>query len=197
MADPLQALLASGAVPTTSFPPTSRYANVGVDAHDPGDGQPSDRRSCAGGCARGPSASRCSTRSRSSRATAATCSPRAPRRPRAVVADRRRQRRDRPARRSPRASARGCAITLAGRRPGRRRCLTASGSAFAGPAIPVPAPREVIEALQRGHRASRAPARCQSGFELTFEVSNRSPLQTLFLLTAAPCRSRSCASSSR
>ncbi len=40
MADPLQALLASGSVPSTSFPPTSRYANVGIDAHDPGDGQP-------------------------------------------------------------------------------------------------------------------------------------------------------------
>jgi hypothetical protein len=38
MPDPLQALLAAGAVPTTSFAPTSRYANVGVDAYDPGDG---------------------------------------------------------------------------------------------------------------------------------------------------------------
>ena len=38
MPDPLQALLAAGAVPTTTFPPTSRYAEVGVDAYDPGDG---------------------------------------------------------------------------------------------------------------------------------------------------------------
>jgi hypothetical protein len=38
--DPLQALLAAGAVPTTTFPPTSRYAQVGVTAWDPGDGTP-------------------------------------------------------------------------------------------------------------------------------------------------------------
>ena len=38
MPDPLQELLAAGAVPTTTFPPTSRYANVGVDAWDPGGG---------------------------------------------------------------------------------------------------------------------------------------------------------------
>ncbi len=40
MPDPLQELLAAGAVPTTTFPPTSRYAGVGVDAWDPGDGAP-------------------------------------------------------------------------------------------------------------------------------------------------------------
>ena len=40
MADPLQELLAAGAVPTISFPPTSRYAGVGVDAWDPGVGRP-------------------------------------------------------------------------------------------------------------------------------------------------------------
>lgn len=40
MPDPLQELLATGAVPTTSFALTSRYAEVGVDAHDPGDGSP-------------------------------------------------------------------------------------------------------------------------------------------------------------
>jgi hypothetical protein len=40
MADPLQQLLAAGAVPTTTFPPTSRYADVGVDAWDPGNGVP-------------------------------------------------------------------------------------------------------------------------------------------------------------
>ncbi|MEV7567010.1 LysM domain-containing protein [Streptomyces tanashiensis] len=41
MPDPLQALLAAGAVPTVSLPPTSRYADVGVTAHvrppDPGE----------------------------------------------------------------------------------------------------------------------------------------------------------------
>jgi len=40
MPDPLQELLAAGAVPTTTFPPTSRYAAVGVDAWDPGHGAP-------------------------------------------------------------------------------------------------------------------------------------------------------------
>src|SRR6478672_1214838 len=38
MADPLQALLAASALPTTSFPPTSRYSGTGVNAYDPGDG---------------------------------------------------------------------------------------------------------------------------------------------------------------
>ena len=40
MPDPLQELLAAGAVPTTSFPPTSRYSDVDVDAWDPGHGLP-------------------------------------------------------------------------------------------------------------------------------------------------------------
>ena len=40
MPDPLQELLAAGAVPTASFPPTSRYAGVPVDAWDPGGGSP-------------------------------------------------------------------------------------------------------------------------------------------------------------
>jgi hypothetical protein len=40
MPDPLQELLSAGAVPTTSFPPTSRYSGVGVDTWDPGDGSP-------------------------------------------------------------------------------------------------------------------------------------------------------------
>jgi len=40
MADPLQALLAAGAVPTTTFPPTSRYASTPVEAWSPGGGAP-------------------------------------------------------------------------------------------------------------------------------------------------------------
>jgi hypothetical protein len=40
MTDPLQALLSAGAIPATSFPPTSRYAGVGVVAWDPGSGAP-------------------------------------------------------------------------------------------------------------------------------------------------------------
>jgi hypothetical protein len=37
--DPLQELLAAGALPKTSFPPTSRYADIDVTAYDPGDGR--------------------------------------------------------------------------------------------------------------------------------------------------------------
>jgi len=33
--DPLQALLAAGAVPSVSFPPTSRYGSVGIAFHSP------------------------------------------------------------------------------------------------------------------------------------------------------------------
>jgi hypothetical protein len=40
MSDPLQALLAAGVVPSTSFPPTSRYVGVGIGAWDPGTGEP-------------------------------------------------------------------------------------------------------------------------------------------------------------
>lgn len=50
MADPLQELLAAGAIPSTSFPPTSRYAETKVTAHDPGDDSPPtphlERRLC-------------------------------------------------------------------------------------------------------------------------------------------------------
>jgi hypothetical protein len=38
--DPLQALIAAGAIPASSLPPTSRYAAVPILAHDPGDGRP-------------------------------------------------------------------------------------------------------------------------------------------------------------
>jgi hypothetical protein len=40
MNDLLKELLAAGVVPTTSFPPTSRYADIPLIAHDPGDGSP-------------------------------------------------------------------------------------------------------------------------------------------------------------
>ncbi len=40
MADLLRALLEAGAVPTTTFPPTSRYAGVGVDTWEPGGDTP-------------------------------------------------------------------------------------------------------------------------------------------------------------
>ena len=53
MADPLQELLAAGVIPTTTFPPTSRYSWIEVDAWDPGNGEPAvpflKRRLCPRG----------------------------------------------------------------------------------------------------------------------------------------------------
>lgn len=40
MKDPVQALIEAGALPATSYPPTSRYAQTPVVAWDPGDGRP-------------------------------------------------------------------------------------------------------------------------------------------------------------
>ncbi|MEA2387112.1 MAG: hypothetical protein QOJ22_1286, partial [Thermoleophilaceae bacterium] len=51
-----------------------------------------------------------------------------------------------------------------------------------GPGVPVPAPREVIDAVTSVSVESNS-GETQSGFELSFRISNRSPLQTLFLLT--------------
>lgn len=51
-----------------------------------------------------------------------------------------------------------------------------------GPAVPVPVPREVVDALT-SVRVTVASGR-RSGFELNFDLSNDSPLQTAFLLTA-------------
>jgi hypothetical protein len=53
---------------------------------------------------------------------------------------------------------------------------------FVGPAVPIPAPREVIDALQEV-KVQTGSGETQSGFELAFSISNRSPLHTLFLLT--------------
>jgi hypothetical protein len=48
--------------------------------------------------------------------------------------------------------------------------------------VPVPAPREVAEALVRA-KVENGSGETQSGFELSFELPARSPLRTLFLLT--------------
>jgi hypothetical protein len=53
---------------------------------------------------------------------------------------------------------------------------------LAGPGVAVPVPREVLDALVEVKVESSA-GDTQSGFELTFRISNRSPLQTLFLLS--------------
>jgi hypothetical protein len=51
-----------------------------------------------------------------------------------------------------------------------------------GPAVPIPATRPVLDALSKVNVESGSGG-TQSGFELTFTLSNRSPLHTLFLLT--------------
>ncbi|MBX3234564.1 MAG: hypothetical protein KF814_00310 [Nitrospiraceae bacterium] len=51
-----------------------------------------------------------------------------------------------------------------------------------GPTVPVPVPREVVDALAGVQVTAAAGQR--SGFQLTFTLTNRSPLQTAFLLMA-------------
>jgi len=51
---------------------------------------------------------------------------------------------------------------------------------MAGPAVPVPAPKPIVDALQSVTVTSAAGS--ASGFQLNFLVSNHSPLQTLLLL---------------
>lgn len=53
---------------------------------------------------------------------------------------------------------------------------------FIGPAVPIPAPRAAIEALEKVEVQVKG-GDTPSGFELTFSLGKRSPLQTLFLLT--------------
>jgi hypothetical protein len=55
-----------------------------------------------------------------------------------------------------------------------------------GPGVPVPAPRPVIDALDQV-TVEAGSGQSQSGFELTLKISNRSPLETLFLLTGGSC----------
>ena len=51
-----------------------------------------------------------------------------------------------------------------------------------GPAVPIPAPRPLLDALQSVEVTSAAGA--ASGFQLTFAVANDSPLHTILLLAA-------------
>jgi hypothetical protein len=53
---------------------------------------------------------------------------------------------------------------------------------FTGPAIPIPAPKVVLDAL-REVSVHTTSGGTQSGFELVFDVPKKSPLTTLFLLT--------------
>jgi hypothetical protein len=54
-------------------------------------------------------------------------------------------------------------------------------SLYIGP-VPIAAPREVVESLTQA-KVECGSGDSQSGFELTFELSARSPLRTLFLVT--------------
>jgi hypothetical protein len=54
-----------------------------------------------------------------------------------------------------------------------------------GPTIPVPVPKVAMEALTNVNVQSNSAPKAQGGFDLTFTLSNRSPLHTIFLLTAA------------
>lgn len=56
-------------------------------------------------------------------------------------------------------------------------------SLFIGPAVPIPAPRAAMDALTRITVTQSAAPRTPGGFELEFQLDNRSPLHTLFLLT--------------
>lgn len=53
---------------------------------------------------------------------------------------------------------------------------------LAGPAVPIPVPREVLDAL-RSVTVVSGSGSSQSGFELTFGLSRSSPLHTLFLVS--------------
>jgi hypothetical protein len=53
---------------------------------------------------------------------------------------------------------------------------------FIGPAVPIPAPLVVMDALEKV-QVQVNPGDTPSGFELNFSLSKRSPLQTLFLVT--------------
>lgn len=53
---------------------------------------------------------------------------------------------------------------------------------LAGPGVAVPVPREVLDAVQEV-KVESGSGDAQSGFEISFRLSNRSPLHTLFLLT--------------
>jgi len=52
-----------------------------------------------------------------------------------------------------------------------------------GPAVPIPVPQSVIDALQSVTVTTTAERGKPSGFQLTFALNNRSPLTTLFLLS--------------
>ena len=52
-----------------------------------------------------------------------------------------------------------------------------------GPVVPVPVPEAVLNALQSVQVNVGGDSKTPSGFELKFSLSNKGPLQTLFLLT--------------
>ena len=55
-------------------------------------------------------------------------------------------------------------------------------SIFVGPVVPMPVPREVLDSLTSV--SLTVPTSGPSVFELSFEITRRSPLYTIFLLTS-------------
>ena len=60
---------------------------------------------------------------------------------------------------------------------------------LAGPVVALPVPKALVDALTSVEVTTSATGR--SGFELHFTLSNRSPLQTLFLLATATANTAS------
>lgn len=58
---------------------------------------------------------------------------------------------------------------------------------FVGPGVPIPAPRALIDALTTV-KVESGSGDAQSGFELTFEIPKRSPLQALFPISVPVLR---------
>ncbi len=58
-------------------------------------------------------------------------------------------------------------------------------SLYIGPAVPVPVPQTVLDALQSVQVSTTAQRGKASGFQLAFSVSKNSPLATLFLVTGS------------
>jgi hypothetical protein len=56
-------------------------------------------------------------------------------------------------------------------------------SLMIGPAVPIPVSRTVIDALQSVQVTTTAEIGKPSVFQLTFSISNRSPITTLFMLS--------------
>jgi len=64
-----------------------------------------------------------------------------------------------------------------------------------GPVVPLPVPQPVLDALTGIEVTNNTDG--PSGFQLTFSVSNKSPLQTIFLVARQPSALRRVTDSSQ